>query len=347
MRIKLGRKEVINFLDNTGIYHREHGKGYSKGNVYVDCPFCGAEGKGKQHVGIKPGATVYGCWKRPEHRGNDIVVLFSALSGIPYHVLKKELAGLALDRYEGSFDAQLDELEAFNPEKDVPKLNLPDDFVPISTDIPNHIKNYLENDRGIKGEWLNKLGRDWGFGYTEKSYIKNKQGTYWNDPRVLIPVYSEGQLRGYTGRSVNKEAKMRYLACTGFRPQAAFYDQLMRTGGKLLLIQEGSLDAIKFNLFAKEIKATALFTLALSNEWLLAVQLKNLMAMFDKVAILLDSTADIAAYGLGHSLDVPVLESSKLLGKYSKQDGSPVKDTGDLSLSQIRSIEREIFEELS
>jgi len=344
MKIKLGRSEVINFLNNHGIFHREHGKGYSKGNIYVDCPFCGVAGKGKQHTGIKPGATVYGCWKDGSHRGRDIVVLFSAITGVPYHILQKELAGTSLIRYEGSFQDQLDELTHFNPINDIPTLELPPDFLPISQDIPSNIKQYLE-ERGFKGEWLDKLGHDWGFGHTKQSYVK----AGWHDPRIIIPTYSEGKLRGYTGRSVNKSAKMRYLACTGFKPQAAFYDQLMRTGGDLLLIQEGSLDAIKFNLFGTKVKATALFTLTLANEWLLAVQLKNLMSQFKRCAIMLDATdtATLAAYELARSLDLPVIDARKILGIFKKSDGSPVKDTGDLSFSQLRSVEQSILEELA
>jgi hypothetical protein len=345
MKIKLGYKEIVNFLNNYGIFHREHGKGYSKGNIYVDCPFCGAAGKGKQHTGIKPGATVYGCWKEPLHRGRDIVVLFSAITGVPYHVLQKDLAGLAISRYEGSFEEQLDELNHYNPINDQPTLELPEDFIPISQSIPVNIKDYLENSRGFKGEWLDKLGHDWGFGYTKQSYIKKG----WSDPRIIIPTYSEGKLRGYTGRSIDKAAKMRYLACKGFKPQAAFYDQLMYSGGELLLIQEGSLDAIKFNLFGTKIKATALFTLTLANEWLLAIQLKNLLSRFKKCAILLDATdtATFAAYELGKALDLPVIDAKKILGIYKKLDGSPVKDTGDLTFSQLRAVEQTILEGLS
>jgi hypothetical protein len=109
------------------------------------------------------------------------------------------------------------------------------------------------------------------------------------------------------------------------------------------------LDAIKFNLFGTKIKATALFTLTLANEWLLAVQLKNLMSQFKRCAVMLDATdtATFAAYELARGLDLPVVDARKILGIFKKSDGTPVKDTGDLTFSQLRSAEQSILEELT
>ena len=40
LRVRLGRQQVVNFLNSNRIFHREHGAGVQKGNVYINCPFC-------------------------------------------------------------------------------------------------------------------------------------------------------------------------------------------------------------------------------------------------------------------------------------------------------------------
>ena len=117
----------------------------------------------------------------------------------------------------------------------------------------------------------------------------------WNH-RLILPITLEGKLLTWTGRSLAKDANLRYRslsekegALASIKDLVFHYDKLIQTGGRLLFITEGPFDGMKVDFYAKDLdcRATALFSKALRQPQ--AYLLAELANVFDKLVILLDA----------------------------------------------------------
>lgn len=142
---------------------------------------------------------------------------------------------------------------------------MPDEFKPFKdTWSAQPFIKYLEG-RGID---THRITRRWGVRYCTRGHFRG---------RVIFPVYHEGNLVSWTGRTVYKGERRRYMALPhdpdkaariGMTPAVApishfllWFDAILESGAETLIGVEGPMDALKINLLGwPEIAATCFFT---------------------------------------------------------------------------------------
>lgn len=246
----------ITFLDRHGIQYKEGGKSTARGNVYVDCPYCGTIGRGKAHMGISTAGKGWGCWINGEHRGIAPQRLVQALLGCSRE-RAYELVGArtAPAPTTSSIANMLQELE--------------DDSVIMSTkqvvEWPTNIKP-ITNLSGalVRPAFLYLKSRGYSQAYCD--WLCDRYALRWTIQgpfayRICIPVCDEeGALVTWVGRSTSATAELRYKALSQDVEKAksmnlpaalapitdCLLDQdLLPLGGDILVVTEGFFDAAK------------------------------------------------------------------------------------------------------
>lgn len=283
--------DVRAFLERTGIEYITHGPNVGRDNINCQCPFCGSADP-SQHMGIQLSPPYnWGCWRDTDHRGKKLHRLIMALARCSYAEAKVILGddgpgvldttvwnGMALDP-DSMWDEEVEEEVA----KELP---MPEEF------------RWLDNGQSSSYRFVDYL---MGRGFLEKD-LKELcdlyelryaiSGDYVD--RMIMPVYMGEKLVSWTGRSIQKDAFIRYKSTPKEESIINIYDclymfdSLMQSGGDILFVVEGPLDAIKVDFFArkKNCRATCLFSKSLSDEQ--KFYLREASARFSKVVLLLD-----------------------------------------------------------
>ena len=197
------------------------GKQTSKGNFAYHCPFCNHH-KPKLEVNMtenKKGENPWHCWVC-DRRGKKVIQLFKQVKASPEALL--ELKSIV--------KVETADKEVIISEK----LNLPKEFKPLiniqkSDIIGRHALNYIKS-RGVTEEDILK----YNIGYCESGPYKNM---------VIIPSYDEnGMLNYFTGRSFEKEVKIKYKNPSVSRDIIPF--ELFINWDLPFILCEGPFDAI-------------------------------------------------------------------------------------------------------
>lgn len=197
------------------------GRQTSKGNFAYHCPFCNHH-KPKLEVNMtenKKGENPWHCWVC-DKRGKKIHQLFKQVKASPEALL--ELRSIV--------KTETADKEFVTTEK----LNLPKEFKPLlniqkSDIIGRHALTYIKS-RNISEEDILK----YNIGYCESGPYKNM---------VIIPSYDEnGMLNYFTGRSFEKEAKVKYKNPSVSRDIIPF--ELFINWDLPFILCEGPFDAI-------------------------------------------------------------------------------------------------------
>lgn len=162
---------------------------------------------------------------------------------------------------------------------------LPSISMPAGYRVFNKINEYLKN-RGITMKDI----RHWKFGETR---ILSRYIGY-----VLIPIYDNGEIRGYIGRYGAKkipDGKLRYSNSlhTDFSCLLFGYDDIVRGETDTVIITEGLFDAIavtkKLNLFAdNSVRAVCTFGKKISQtqiQKLINKEIRNVILLYDYDAL--------------------------------------------------------------
>lgn len=316
------KEKILHFLERNNIEYLPEGPNVKKNNVNIACPFC--KNDPSFHMGISLLNGEYACWRNGAHRGKSFTRVIQAL----IHCTKDEarrLLGLRVLE-EGEFDSLLNSLfkeEEHKPVKmgGVDKLAFDKEFRPIKdTGMTKPYWDYLEY-RGFDN--VERLIAMYG--------LKCALVGYWKY-RIIFPVYFEGQLVTWVGRSITSKVEPKYLDLSIERsvrfPKYNLwnYDELLN-GGKVLYITEGIFDAIKLDFyFPQGYKATCLFTKTIMDEQ--QILLKEVAKEFKEVRILLDADAQTQAMQIKAELSyIPNITLGQL------PEG--VKDPGELNKDRI------------
>ena len=162
---------------------------------------------------------------------------------------------------------------------------LPSISMPAGYRVFNEINEYLKN-RGITMKDI----RHWKFGETR---ILSRYMGY-----VLIPIYDNGEIRGYIGRYGAKkipDGKLRYSNSlhTDFSCLLFGYDDIVKGETDTVIITEGLFDAIavtkKLNLFAdNSVRAVCTFGKKISQtqiQKLINKEIRNVILLYDYDAL--------------------------------------------------------------
>jgi hypothetical protein len=313
------KENIKDCFDRNAIEYREHGKNIKKGNIGICCPFC--EDDTGFHLGIRNDG-MYSCWKDSAHHGF-ITTLLNKLLHCTYYEALEELQIVEVADENGMIQA-VNRLFETKPEivKEDKRLIMPNNFYDI---LPHgSTKRFYDY---LKGR---------GFSDVEavcKHYkIKCCMTDDYAD-RVIFPVYEEGELITWQGRSIYPQEKLKYKAQPSVEAVKKTTDCLsnydyITKGGVVLFICEGYFDMMKMDWYSpEEVKATSLFTKIMSTTQ--QALLLTVVDRYEQIVILLDPDAESNARNI---LDeIGWMKRNITLGSIPKG----IKDPGDLTRLQV------------
>lgn len=283
------------FLQSNNIEFAEHGHGSTRGNLAIHCPFCGADDEGL-HMSIATNGAGWRCWRRPqEHYGRSPVALVAQLLGcsieqargalgysttLPANFLQSVKSILAPAEYQETRD----------------KLEMPAEFTPIRYTKPTArpFINYMLN-RGFDRHAIERATDHYDIYYCTSGPFRY---------RIIFAVYYRNELVTWTGRSIMRDAALRYRALSADPAKAAlcglprargpansfllWFDDLMEEDADTIVLCEGPFDALKVRVLGEAygITATCIFTTTPTIDQV--EHLHELLPRFKRRVLLLD-----------------------------------------------------------
>ena len=327
------------FLERNGIEYVESGPNVKRGNINIHCVFCGSADP-SHHMGIQLGTNKWACWRNQYHRGVNPAPLVAKLLGIS----RLEARLLVQDESHSDpsdFDMFVQKLHG-TPEKEQPAppkpLSFPAEFRPVSrkTRYGRIFWKYLEG-RGFSDQQIQFLKREFKIRYCLSGPWR------W---RLIVPVYLDGRLVNWTGRSIRQDAQLRYLSLSheeskgpsmpkargSIKSAVLNFDNLVECGGRRLYLTEGPFDAMRLDaeLHIFQMRATCLFSTSMSTEQ--RFLLGELAGVFDEVVVLMDPAMEHIAMRL----------SSELASMGAEYELTPqgIEDPGAMTAEQINELAR-------
>jgi len=306
-------KKIKEILKQHNIDFVETGKNVAKGNLGLNCPFCGSEDS-SYHLNINNNGR-YFCWRDGSHKGT-------------IHYLLGHILNISIDeakRLLGNQHTSPSVEENIIKYGGKTSIQLPENFRVVENNIiTKAFYNYLKN-RGF--DRIPELVER----YNIKCCISGK----WAD-RVIFPIYMNYELMSWIGRDIREKAYLRYrdleIDESVKHPKYCLFDYDNLLGGERLYVLEGVFDALKMNWYTSEhISSTCLFTLNVTDE-----QIKLLLRvsdLYEEIIILLDEGAERQSMKLSASLSFIKNLSTKFVPK-------GIKDVGEMTPSQIKNFIR-------
>lgn len=329
------------FFHKHNIYCITSGKNVKHGNINIKCPWCG-DADPSQHMGIDPHTGAYACWRNSEHRGRKPQNLIIQLLGCSYADADL-LVGTRTQVPTNEFGKILKMGESYFLDGDkkvqvLHSLKMPDTFKPITRKSYafNRFAAYLVNTRGFEKKDIKQLVDYYNLHYCLSGPFKG---------RVIIPVYLNGKLISWTGRSIYGLALLKYKTLSANADTAKKqgtstalapitetlldYNRLLREGGNTLYVCEGPFDAMKIDFYGSSLglRATCVFTKNISNAQI--NYLTTLTNRFNRIRVFLDPEAEADAIRMAGKL-------ASLRVDYLLPTGD--KDPGDLSPNEVRRL---------
>lgn len=325
------------FLDRQGIEYITTGPNVAKNNVNVHCPLCGA-GDPSHHLGISLVGPWWGCWRDPAHRGTSVPRLVQLLLGCSWEQAQRlagESATLPSDLL-GAVEALLAEGSA-DPEP-LRSLKMPEEFRDFSGRPGERFyRNYLLQ-RGYSNKLIDGITKKYGIRYCKNGPFRG---------RVMFPIFYEGKLVTWTGRSIFQSDTLRYKTLTvdpdrasvlGQEPAAGnisdfllWYDEASAGSFETLVVVEGPFDALRLTTLGGPyaLIATCFFTSAPSRRQI--DLLYKLLPRYKNRYLLLDANTLSKSMALKYEFDW-VLASLDVEVLYLPEG---VKDPGELTKSDF------------
>lgn len=276
--------DLQTLFSRRGIEFRTDGPNCAKDHMVIKCPLCGSADP-SEHMGIRLSDGAWGCWRDRTHRGRSIHRLLMLVLKISF-AEARELAGspqVNLDGFHDRVRAKLGRIssqEAPTAQAASTHLSLPPEFRPLSAAsrfTEPHLGYLVE--RGFSSAHLDRLCRRYRLSYCLTGPFQR---------RVIFPIHSDVGLVGWTARAIDGR-NPRYLASDPEAKRSLWnYDRAAQSGGGLLVVTEGPMDAMKIDFYASRsgVRAVALMGTAY-----LDVQLDLIRVLadsFDRVGLMFD-----------------------------------------------------------
>lgn len=281
------------FLAEHRVPYVERGPNVKRGEINIRCPFCGSADP-SHHMGLELETGWWSCWRnRANHSGKSPVRLIAQLLNVPYWRARK-LAGLsdAQELDPDGFDAVAARImgrEGVVKPEQVRRefLAFPPEFKDLH-DAPPRFYDYLRHTRGFGTVGTRDVIDLYGLTYAAR-------GTYRD--RIILPYYVDGELVAWTARAIAK-AEIRYRDldsddCLVPIKETLFNLDCRMDGGRVLVVVEGPIDALKIDLFGRGagVRAVALSTNSVTDAQ--TYLLEDAAREFDRVLVMMDMAGEL------------------------------------------------------
>lgn len=329
---------VLELLRQQGVPLVTRGPNVKKGEVNMRCPFCGAADP-SHHLGINPNNGYWACWRNSDHRGKSPVRLLVAALGEPVWKIRQML-GLRVAPDLSEFHKLGERIIKGKPEEDIePRADAIDTTELKLRGFSQFTHAAARFDAYLLGRGLPAPAWDlYGLMYAVSGPFKD---------RVVLPYYYRSRLVTLTGRSIHKDAGLRYrdlepeLSVLDTSETLYNYDRAAR-GGRLLLVVEGPIDSLKGDFAGTPlgVHVVGLSTNSITDDQI--AHLIDLSAAFDHTMVCMDTPTRLG-----------LLDSHKMVGRLrgaidcSVLDASRLgKDLGGASVRSLCSLFKETLDAL-
>lgn len=322
--------KILKILDNYGIDYALSGKNIKKGNIGLNCIFCGDDNS--YHLGISP-SGYYSCWRNQQHRGHISKLLVNLLN-LTYTEVK-ELLG---DKVTADEDEFLATVQSFLTDEKPKESSIQR---PITLSLPEEFRKIEKG--GTSGRFYNYL---YNRGYTDIDTLVDKYnlrcclvGDF--SFRIILPIYDQSnKLVSWTSRTIlqNNNLKYRDLEPSKSIVEAKatlFNLQHISRGGNILIVSEGPFDALKLDYYApKDCHGSCLFTKSITIQQTIVIE--QLSHLYNKIVIMLDNDAEADAINIVNELS---FINNVTIGYLPKTK----KDAGELNRKEIEKLYEEFI----
>lgn len=328
-------------LQEHGIQFIEKGPNVKRGELNIQCPFCGSADP-SHHMGLNPETGYWACWRNSTHRGKSPLRLLVQLLHIPYF-RARQLAGLGEDYVDpDGFDAVAARVMGRTGVTQVEHvhrefLQFPAEVQPLTERGPTHrVFEYLVGRR---------FSRTGALDACELYNLRAARFGPWQD-RLILPYTMNHELVAWTGRAI-APSTIRYKDlslddCLVPIKHTLFNHDAMLDGGLALVVVEGPVDALKVDLFGRDhgVRSVALSTNTCGPEqmYLLEAAAYN----FDRVVVMMDNAGQLGV--------VDSMRMKSQLSSIPKLTLTPVpygaKDAGELTPTQAYTWAQQLAEEI-
>lgn len=281
----------LRFLQSYNVHYVDTGPNVSRNHVAVKCPWCGAADK-SEHMSINLNGKGWRCFRnREQHKGISPVGLVAALLGTTIENARA-IVGTGVAIPSDFMGAVMSKMQ---PPDDKParKLKLPPEFKPLDDRYSSRkFVNYLTGPSrrfALREIW--RMTKDYDIMVATQGPQKD---------RVIFPIYFEGKLVSWTGRTIHTDVDLRYKtlstdpdvtehpAAGPINDYLLWYDDLQEIDADTLCFVEGPFDALKVNVIGRRhgICATCFFTASPSARQIDLMH--DLVSRFRRKALLLD-----------------------------------------------------------
>ena len=306
------------FLTGLGISFVLRGPNVSRGNINIQCPFCGQDDP-SEHMGLRLSDGAWGCFRNPLHRGLSPVRLVRELKGCSFAEAHALVHGndFPQDTSVAWLKKQLAGLEA--SDSVLPTVVFPKEFRSFGGrwDSERRFRLYLKS-RGFSRPTA--LAGYYGLRYAVTGDFAN---------RIIFPLHVGSDLIGWTSRALGESQSRYKIYPKGPGAKHLLFNELraFKNPRKILVIVEGPIDALKLDFYGKKygVRAVALLGLALGTGKV--DRLQKLSNLYERLVLLLDREA--LKQNLRYEQELSILRvefKPKLLGNYKDPGEIPFKD---------------------
>jgi hypothetical protein len=265
----------ISFLESNRIHYVDKGPNVSAGNICIKCVWCGQQDD-SEHLSINLEGRGFRCWRQPLHSGKNPAKLIQALLNCSWgHACEIAGQGRSLPSdFMTKVRASLGKSEVIERTKEV--LYLSKEFKPFLEKMPS-CKPFAA--------YLSGRGFTYDNIFTDTltfDILYATQGLYKG--RIIFTVWDDGDLVGWTGRTIYLSEEVRYKTLSNDPVKAKergempapnpitdyllFWDMIRNSPGQTIVLCEGPFDAWRVNILGWDegIRATCFFTSALSDQ---------------------------------------------------------------------------------
>lgn len=319
----------LTFVQRYGIKYVTHGPNVGRNRANITCPFCGSADEG-HHLGLDLLNPRWACFRDPAHRSGNPVRLIQALlrcTWMEAEEIAKEGAGQAV-----ALDALKERIAALGGPKAAPK----------------HVKvEYGPNELPLRpgrhtGRFLDYMEKKRRFGEDAEAvcaFYRLRCAVYGpHADRILIPIWGQEGLTGWTGRTLDPKAEARYKAHPGGE-QVKFgmvNANKAEAGGHVLVVAEGPLDALKMDYYGQEAGVRCVAIMGTSATTAQITHLLELARSYDRIVVSLDPGYAQQALRLTSRLT--------LAGLIMNKPVDCAEDLGDLTPTQARQFAQTLLE---